>query len=124
MEDDRVWTFEESLWTGDAAHYRESIDESCLMVVPMPPFILQAEAAVKAVSDTPRWRSVSLDDRHIVRPQEGLIVVGYTATARRDGEGNDYVAHCTSTYRRVAHDEWRVVQHQQTPPLVAEAQKE
>ncbi|MEH3105649.1 MAG: DUF4440 domain-containing protein [Sphingomonas phyllosphaerae] len=122
MEDDRVWAFEESLWTGDAQHYRESIDDSCLMVVPMPPYVLEGEAAVKAVSDTPRWDTVALSDRRIVRPQEGLIVVGYTAHAQRGGEGGEegYVAHCTSTYRRLAHDEWRVVQHQQTPPLVAE----
>lgn len=118
MEDDRVWAFEESLWTGDAQHYRESIDPACLMVVPMPPYVLEGEAAVQAVSDTPRWERVTLDDRRVVRPQEGLIVVGYTARAERGGEG--YVAHCTSTYRRLAHDEWRVVQHQQTPPLVAE----
>jgi len=31
-----------------------------------------------------------------------------------------YVAHCTSTYRRLEHEVWKVVQHQQTPPLTAE----
>lgn len=128
MDDDRVWAFEESLWTGDAQHYREAIDAACLMVVPMPPYVLEGADAVAAVSDTPRWDRVTLDDRRVVRPQEGLIVVGYTARAERGGEGSGagagegYVAHCTSTYRRLAHDEWRVVQHQQTPPLVAEAQ--
>ena len=32
MEDSRVWEFEKSLWTGDADHYRASIDDDCLMV--------------------------------------------------------------------------------------------
>lgn len=119
MDDDRVWAFEESLWTGDADHYRESIDESALMVVPHPPYVLESEAAVAAVSDTPRWDEVTLGERRIVRPQEGLIVVAYRVEAGKSG-GERYVAHCTSTYRRLAHEEWKVVQHQQTPPLTAE----
>lgn len=119
MDDDRVWAFEESLWTGDAEHYRESIDESVLMVVPQPPYVLESDAAVEAVSNTPRWDEAVLSERRIVRPQEGLIVVAYRVDAtKRDGE--KYVAHCTSTYRRLAHEEWKVVQHQQTPPLTSE----
>jgi hypothetical protein len=119
MEDDRVWAFEESLWTGDAQHYRESIDESALMVVPQPPFVLESAAAVEAVSQTPRWDSVTFADGRIVRPQEGLIVIAYRAEAAKGDER--YVAHCTSTYRRLEHEVWRVVQHQQTPPLTADA---
>ena len=53
-----------------------------------------------------------------MRPQEGLIVVAYQAEAFRDDE-KAYQAYCTSTYRRVAHEKWKVVQHQQTlPPTV------
>lgn len=118
MEDDRVWAFEESLWTGDAEHYRESIDESCVMVVPQPPFVYESEAAVAAVSDTPRWTRVIFHDGHIARPQEGLIVIGYRAEAEREGR-DGYVAWCTSTYRRLEHEVWKVVQHSQTPPPVA-----
>lgn len=40
MNDERVWQFEESLWTGDADHYRECIDDSCLMVIPAEPYVL------------------------------------------------------------------------------------
>lgn len=116
MDDDRVWAFEKSLWTGDAEQYHALIDEECAMVVPAPPYALQGEAAKKAVSDTPRWDEVEFADGKIVRPQEGLIVIAYRADAKR-GDGEGYTAWCTSTYRRLAHDEWRVVQHQQTPPL-------
>lgn len=120
MEDDRVWAFEESLWTADADHYRESIDESYLLVVPQPPFVLEGDAAIQSVIDTPRWDKVTITERRIVRPQEGLIVVAYKAEASRE-QGDPYVAHCTSTYRRLGHDDWKVVQHQQTPPLVSSA---
>jgi hypothetical protein len=115
MEDARVWEFEESLWTADAEHYRESIDDECLMVLPAPPFVFTGEQAIAAVTDTPRWEQVELSDKQVSRPQEGLIVVAYHAKASRGEEAYD--AHCTSTYRRLSHDEWRVVQHQQTPPL-------
>ena len=122
MEDLRVWAFEESLWTGDADHYRESIDESALMVVPQPPYVLESEAAVDAVSQTPRWEQVTFRDGRIVRPQEGLIVIAYGVEATKGDER--YIAHCTSTYRRLEHDVWKVVQHQQTPPLTAEPRAE
>ena len=115
MDDDRVWQFEESLWVGDAEHYRALIDEHCLMVLPTPPHVLGGKEAVAAVAATPRWTSVAFADQRIARPEEGLIVVAYHIEASRDEEG--YSAHCTSTYSRRGHDDWQVVQHQQTPPL-------
>ncbi|WP_370175120.1 DUF4440 domain-containing protein [Sphingobium abikonense] len=118
MEDARIWQFEESLWTGDPAHYAQAIDDEALMVVPAPPYVLRGRDAADAMADTPRWDSVDFAERQVMRPQEGLIVIAYKATARR-GEQDGYEAHCTSTYRRLAHEEWRVVQHQQTPPLTA-----
>ncbi len=117
MDDDRVWSFEESLWTADAEHYRESIDDECLMVLPTPPFVMSGAQVIEAVASTPRWSSVELTERQVARPQEGLIVVAYRARAEKDGEG--YEAHCTSTYRWLAHEVWKVVQHQQTPPLTS-----
>lgn len=117
MEDTRIWSFEESLWTGDADVYRELVDDECVMVPPAQPFVYKAEAAIEAVSNTPRWSNVEFRDQQVMRPQEGLITIAYKATAHRDGE--DYVAYCTTTMRRLEHDVWRVVQHQQTLPPVA-----
>ena len=85
MDDDRIWSFEESLWTADAAHYEESIDDECVMVVPTPPFVMTGEQAIESVQSTPRWSSVSFSDQQIMRPQEGLIVVGYTLRSRSYG---------------------------------------
>jgi len=114
VEDNRVWAFEESLWVGDAERYHELIDDECVMVLPQPPFVLTGEQAIEAVYHTPRWSAVTFSDRTIARPQEGLIVIGYKAEARREGSAG-YTAHCTTTMRRLEHDVWRVVQHQQTP---------
>ncbi|GEP10296.1 DUF4440 domain-containing protein [Methylobacterium gnaphalii] len=115
MDDDRVWSFEKSLWTGDADHYRELVDDACLMVLPHPPFVMSGAQAIEAVANTPRWTEAELSKGQITRPQEGLIVIAYHARAAREGE--TYEAYCTSTYRRLSHEEWRVVQHQQTLPL-------
>jgi hypothetical protein len=52
----------------------------------------------------------------VTRPQEGLICVAYKVEAS-SGDGPGYTAYCTSVYRRLGHDDWKVVQHQQTPPL-------
>lgn len=120
MQDARVWEFEESLWTGSAEHYRDSIDQQCLMVLPEPPFVMAGQQAIDAVSDTPRWSRVTTTQRQVMRPQEGLIVVAYQAEAFH-GDEKAYQAYCTSTYRRVEHEKWKVVQHQQTLPPIANA---
>ncbi len=116
MDNSRVWAFEESLWTADADHYREAIDDECLMVVPTAPYVLSGQEAIEAVVHTPRWTSVTMSEQRVSRPQEGLIVVAYQVTASKPDAG-EYKAYCTSTYRRVEHEVWKVVQHQQTPPL-------
>ncbi len=121
MDDERIWGSEEGLWTGDAENYHATIDEQCLMVLPSRPFIVTGQQAADAVSRTPRWTRVTFTDRQVARPQEGLIVIAYNARAERDGE-QAYEAHCTTVYRRLEHDKWRVVQHQQTPPLAGTSQ--
>lgn len=120
MDDNRVWRFEESLWTGDAEQYRTLIDDECVMVLPEQPFVLTGAEAIEAVADTPRWSEVSFSDQQIMRPQEGLIAIAYKAEAKREGS-TGYTAYCTTTMRRLEHEEWRVVQHQQTPAPVARA---
>ena len=116
MDDARVWGSEEGLWTGDAENYDRTIDDECLMVLPRPPHVVTGKQAAEQVIDTPRWSSVELTERVVSRPQEGLIVIAYKAHATRDGV-NPYEAHCTTTYRRLEHDKWRVVQHQQSPVM-------
>jgi hypothetical protein len=118
MDDDRVRDFETALWIGGEDVYRRSIDPECLMVVPATPFLMSGSEAIDAVARTPRWESVEFEDLRIGRPQEGLIVLAYRVRASRGGQA--YGAHCTSTYRRVAHEQWQVVQHQQSfVPAVA-----
>ena len=112
MDDARVWSFERDLWVGDAELYARAIDDECLMVLARPPFIMSGAEAVAAVTATPRWSEVEFSDRRISRPQEGLLVAAYRVRASKH-DSESFEAHCTTTYRRLAHEEWRVVQHQQ-----------
>lgn len=121
MDDARVRAFETALWIGGEDVYRRSIDPECVMVLPEPPYAMRGEEAIGAVAATPHWSDVALEELTISRPTEALIAIAYRADASREGER--YTAWCTSTYRRVGHEEWQVVQHQQSiaPPLAAQA---
>ena len=112
VDDDRVWAFERDLWIGSPELYANAIDDECLMVLARPPFILSGGEAIDAVSATPRWTEVEFSQQRISRPQEGLLVAAYSVRAAKP-DSEDFQAHCTTTYRRLAHEEWRVVQHQQ-----------
>lgn len=119
MEDRRIWESEQELWMGGAEVYRSRVSGNCLMALPAAPFLFDGEAAIAAVEHSPRWDQVELIDRWVERPQEGLIVIAYRAKASRPG--HSYHALCTSTLLRQGHEEWAVVQHQQTPIGVAVA---
>ncbi|HEY0148762.1 MAG TPA: DUF4440 domain-containing protein [Allosphingosinicella sp.] len=112
MDDERVWSFERDLWVGDPELYAHTIDDQCLMVLARPPFILTGQEAIAAVKATPRWTDVAFADQRVSRPQEGLLVAAYRVRASKD-DSEGVEAHCTTTYRRLGHEEWRVVQHQQ-----------
>jgi hypothetical protein len=113
MEDERIWKFEQELWTGGDEVYQQRVSPDCLMALPAEPYLFAGEAATRAVQHTPKWDEVEFADTRVSRPQEGLIVIAYRAQARR-GE-KSYDALCTTTLRRLAHEQWDVVQHQQTP---------
>jgi hypothetical protein len=66
------------------------------------------------VKATPRWAKVSFEQQQVSRPQEGLLVAAYAVEALKP-DGERFEAYCTTTYRRLAHEQWQVIQHQQTP---------
>jgi hypothetical protein len=111
MDDTRVWNFEESLWRASEGRYHERVDPECVMALSHAPYLFHGEAAVEAVTGTPEWDEVAFSKRHISRPQEGLIVVGYEVKAQKGD--TTFTAACTSVYRQKAHEDWTVVQHAQ-----------
>ncbi|WP_133366632.1 DUF4440 domain-containing protein [Qipengyuania sediminis] len=114
MDDDRIWEFERELWVGGPEAYERKVAEDCVMALPQAPYLYDRRAAIEAVKATPRWDEARFEDTCVERPHEGLIVIAYRVRARR-GEGKEYHALCTSTLRRLGHEQWVVIQHQQTP---------
>ena len=114
MDDERIWNFERELWVGGPEAYERQVADDVVMALPDAPFLYDRQAAIEAVKDTPRWDRVDFEDRRVERHQEGLIVIAYRAKARREG-GEAYSALCTSTLLRREHEDWAVIQHQQTP---------
>jgi hypothetical protein len=115
MDEERIREFERALWVGGGDVYRRCVDPDCVMVVPEAPFLLVGDEAIAAVERTPRWEEVELSNLQIQRAPEGVIAIGYRADAKRGEER--YTAYCTSTYRRIRDDHWKVIQHQQTVPV-------
>ena len=113
MDDARLWGSEQGLWTASPDHYREIIAPEALMVLPDAPYVFSGEAAVAAVSRTPQWTDVVFEDQQVSRPQEGWIVIAYGVSV--SNAQDRYAAVCTTTYRRLDQDVWRVVQHHQSP---------
>jgi len=112
MDDARLWGSETGLWTADPDHYREIIADDALMILPGHASVLVGADAIPAVSATPRWSTVTFSDQQVSRPHDGLIVIAYAVEARLDHEV--YRARCSTTYLRHAHDDWHVIQHQQS----------
>lgn len=113
MDDNRIWDFEQELWTGSADAYDRKLSDEVVMALPHDPWVLDGPQARDAVKATPRWEKAEFLDKRVERPQEGLICIAYRVKAQKGAQ--HYHALCTSTLRRLSHEEWVVVQHQQTP---------
>lgn len=124
MDDDRIWEFERELWVGGPEVYEKKVAVDCVMALPAAPFLFDGRAAIEAVKATPRWDEARFEDTRVERPEEGLIVIAYRVLARRGGTEKEYHALCTSTLQRLAHEDWVVIQHQQTPLGVMVAEPE
>jgi hypothetical protein len=114
MSATNLWALEEEFWTADAAYCREHLATESLMVFPHPTGLLNRARAIASIAETPRWKSVSLNTRRLVRPAEHTAVLAYAVTADRGDDSSRYQALCSSTYVRLS-GQWKLVIHQQTP---------
>lgn len=113
MTNDEIWDLEKRFWLEGLETYEGLMAQECLMAFPRIG-VIGADEIVKSLRGAPRWLSVEMSDRHTRRTDSALVILGYTASARRK-DSEVYRCFCTSTYW--AHDgHWRLVQHQQTSP--------
>ena len=110
---DEIRDLEERFWLAGIDHFQAGMLPDCIVAFPGPVGILTGPSIVAGLEGAPRWSSVDIGERQVLRPMPDTVVVAYHARATRDGSPA-YSAYCTSTYVR-AQDGWRLVLHQQTP---------
>jgi hypothetical protein len=75
--------------------------------------IMNRSEVVAALADAPTWVSFELADEQLVSIGNDAAALVYVGTAKRDADGEPYVAAMSSTYRRVG-DDWKLALYQQT----------
>jgi hypothetical protein len=111
--DPTLWTLEQSFWLEGLPAYRRSMSRDAVMVFPEPVGMLSGDVIIKVLNEAPRWSSVVMTERAVLRPSTEMAVIVYRAKARRGEDA--YEALCASSYCRPAGKDWTLVHHQQTP---------
>jgi len=111
MDEQVIWALEEQFWLKGQSFYAQRLDPACVMAFPGIG-LMRATEVLDSLKQAPRWASVEMLDRSTGHPGDQLVVLGYTATAQRDGR-EPYRCYCTSTYRYDG-EGWMLIQHQQT----------
>lgn len=112
--DQQFWDCEEMFWIGGEEFYNSWLDPNCLMIFPKPTGFLRGDAIVDSLKHVPRWNSVIMMNKHIIRHGDHLVLLAYEARGDWQQEDKDYSALCGSVYKKTG-DNWRLVHHQQTP---------
>ena len=110
--DGAIWNAERRLWLEGGAAYPELVDLEAVLALPGIGMMTGLQA-IEAMEGNEGWKSVEMTEQALCRDGRSVIVIGYRGTGRRS-DGSGYEAWCTSTYR-AAGDNWRLIQHQQTP---------
>ena len=107
---DELLRIEHELGAGSADAYRRHLAEEALFVLPHG--VLDREACVAAMEQSPGWDELEISDARSLRVAEDGAVLTYAWRSRR-GE-TTYTALMSSVYAR-RDGAWRLVLHQQTP---------
>ena len=109
LDDQTLWRLEADFWTGGPAHYRACLRSDAVMVFPEPPGVIVGRDAVLAsLAGAPRWETVEMTERRLLRLGEHAAVLLYRVRALRAGTA--YRALCSSSWAGGC-----MVHHQQTP---------
>jgi hypothetical protein len=111
-DEEEIWRAEERLWLEGAGAYRLLLDPACLMAFGGFGVLRGAAAVTASLEGAPRWSAVTMTERAQARPAPDLAVLAYLAEGGR-GSNPPHRALCTSTWRRAAGGDWRLVQHMQ-----------
>lgn len=92
--------------------YGELMTPDAVMIL-VNGMVLDRPTIARTLNDSPPWSSYRLEDARLVPTSETSAALVYTATARRDGQDDPFVALMASHYR-VLDDQTRLTLYQQT----------
>lgn len=115
IEDD-LFRIEEGFWLSGKEHFLEHLDDQCLLAFPQMGEMhgVHSRETVAATATMPnRWRDLRMENRHLLRPIDGLAVISYRAEVKR-ADGEPYAALVSSAYVQ-REGGWKLAFHQHSP---------
>jgi ketosteroid isomerase-like protein len=106
---------ERELTTDSGRGYRRHLAEDAVVIVPGA--ILDKDATIAAMAQSPGWSGFDAEDVRVVELGHAAALITYKFRAHRPPD-TDYSAVLTSVYS-LEGDEWRLRLHQQTPVIEA-----
>ncbi len=96
-----------------AAFYGDLMTEDGVMVLANGA-VLDRDAVVRSLEQSPTWRTYAIDDPRLVRTGPNSVALVYVGTGYREAEEPAFVGVMTSVYVRSG-DAWGLALYQQTP---------
>ena len=112
MTEDAFWTLERRLWLEGIEAYKAHLHEAAVFVFPQIGALTYADI-LSALENAPRWEHADFSRMQFSQPSDEVVCLAYRAVGTR-AEGEPYTCFCSSTYVKAGED-WRIIQHQQTP---------
>ena len=114
MDTQTLWHLERRFWLDDVPFYEDHLSPDCVMVCPPPAGILERAAIVASRAHAPRWVDVEMSAQRHLRLSDGVTLLVYRVSAKREQAGTEYRALVSTIYR--THGNKAVMAfHQQTP---------
>ncbi|MBJ7410017.1 MAG: hypothetical protein JHD15_06570 [Phenylobacterium sp.] len=113
---DDLFQAEEGFWLAGKDHFRQHVDECCLLAFPQAGEmhgIFSNPQVAETVTSPTRWRDLTMSNRLLLEVTDDVAVISYRADVTR-ADGEPYSALISSGYvRREAG--WKLAFHQHSP---------
>lgn len=108
-----LWAMEQKFWLEPPTFHALHLTDDCVLLLPPPAGVLTKESAITLINETPPWAGVRFGGRRVLRVQDRVLLLAYSATAHRRKQLTTYRALVSSLY--VNRDgNWNIAFHQQT----------
>jgi hypothetical protein len=92
----------DALCDGTAADFYGAVMLADAVMVLADGMVMDRDAVVEALAESPPWRAYAIDGVRLIRPSEDTAIQVYTATGYRYGDDPAFVGAMSSVYHRAA----------------------